>query len=156
MALLPLITPDLTPLSQSSQRKINLFVSCFISLQKNSETHREFHSKCNNFRNRCYRVPFGPVQRKGKKKEQRIHRRMSNRFPIPSIRHTRNVEYTVDCHSRVIDGFWRRPISAREEEISPYLFFARSIYTVQPCERDIRDSLVAHDTRRIVHRCTAT
>lgn len=101
-------------------------------------------------------VAFGPVQRKGKKKEQRIHRRMSNRFPIPSIRHTRNVEYTVDCHSRVIDGFWRRPISAREEEISPCLFFARSIYTVQPCERDIRDSLVAHDTRRIVHRCTAT
>lgn len=56
---------------------------------------------------------------------------MSNRFPISTMHHTRNVEYTVDCHTRVIDEF---RCSDSAEEISSDLFFARSIYTVQPCD----------------------
>lgn len=56
---------------------------------------------------------------------------MSNRFPISTMHYTRNVEYTVNCHARVIDEF---RCSDSAEEISSDLFFARSIYTVQPCD----------------------
>lgn len=56
---------------------------------------------------------------------------MSNRFPISTMHHPRNVKYTVDCHARVIDEF---RCSDSAEEISSDLFFARSIYTVQPCD----------------------
>lgn len=67
------------------------------------------------------RVPFGPVQRK-KEREKKVKnsRRMSNRFPIPSIRHIRNVE----CHARVIDGFWCRPMSAQRRK-SRRTYFSR-------------------------------
>lgn len=49
---------------------------------------------------------------------------MSNRFPVPSIRHTRNVKYTVDCHARVIDGFWCRPMSVQRRK-SRRTYFSR-------------------------------
>lgn len=67
------------------------------------------------------RVPFGPVQRK-REREKKVKntRRMSNRFPIPSIRHIRNVE----CHARVIDGFWCRPMSAQRRK-SRRTYFSR-------------------------------
>lgn len=67
------------------------------------------------------RVPFDPVQRK-REREKKVKntRRMSNRFPIPSIRHIRNVE----CHARVIDGFWCRPMSAQRRK-SRRTYFSR-------------------------------